>query len=123
MKESASAGLVDWSGPLAQVAGDREVLREIVDAYVTEIRENLALLPDLIAAGDAGDARRRAHTLEGALRTFGAETAQKLASELEQRAAEGELAGADELFGRVRDAALRVLPELERFSETGALPS
>ena len=115
------APLVDWSGPLEQVDGNREVLREIVDAYVTEIRENLELLPGLIAAGDTREVRRRAHTLKGAMRMFGAQAAQDLAAELEQRAADGVLEGASDLFERARAAALRVVPELVRFSETGAL--
>lgn len=118
----AAAGLVDWSIPLEQVDGDREVLREIVEAYRAEICENLELLPALIDSGDATETRRRAHTLKGALRLFGAAEAQALALELEERAAKQELDGAEDLYARTREATLRVLPELERFIASGELP-
>jgi signal transduction histidine kinase/CheY-like chemotaxis protein len=68
----ARRSAVDWSGPLGQLGGDRAVLREVVEAYIDEIREHLAILPECIGNADWVEVRRRAHTVKGAMRNFGA---------------------------------------------------
>jgi tellurite resistance protein TerC len=115
--------IVDWSGPLAQVDGNREVLRGIVDAYVGEIRENLQLLPGAVASDAWSEVRRYAHTLKSAMGMFGVTEAQELAQQIEGLAADQALAGGSELFARLEISVELVLTELAWFVETGRMDS
>lgn len=118
MAEPEPGARVDWSGPLEQVADNREVLRDIVGAYVEEIRENLAVLPESLASQRWSDARRQAHTLKGAMRMFGVPDGIRLGQELEDAAA----AGRDDCVGLLaplRAVAEQVIPQLEHFARTG----
>ena len=122
MAEERDGAVVDWSGPLAQVAGDAEVLRDIVEAYVEEIRENLELLPRSLADASWTDARRQAHTVKGAMRMFGVAEGVRSGQALED-AAVGQLAGCEAFYADLKRSAEAALPELESFAKTGALPT
>lgn len=122
MAEQRGGALVDWSGPLDQVAGNVEVLRDIVEAYVEEIRENLELLPRSLAEGAWADARRQAHTVKGAMRMFGVDEGMRSGQALEDAAA-SRLEGCEALYAELKRAAEAALPELESFVKTGELPA
>jgi CheY-like chemotaxis protein/HPt (histidine-containing phosphotransfer) domain-containing protein len=113
--------VVDWSGPLTQVGGNREVLREIVEAHVEEIRLNLERLPEAIASEAWPEVRRLAHTIKGAMRMFDATEAQQLAQDLERLADQQDPTGVRELFDRLKDPVESVTQVLAEFAETGAL--
>ena len=117
--DATQPGVVDWSGLEAQIGDDPEVLREIVEAYTTEMRENLDLIAKLVASdGDVSEVRRRAHTLKGALRLFGADEAAQHALELE-RQAETDLSGADAMCTRIEGSTRPVLAVLDAYVATG----
>jgi two-component system, sensor histidine kinase and response regulator len=117
------AHAIDWSALVSEFGGDRHVVREVVAAYASETRENLALLPERIRAGDAAEVRRRVHTIKGSMRMFGADEAVQRARALENLAAEGVLTGAPEMVAPLREAVEPVLRELDRFAESGAATS
>jgi len=127
MAEHGSPGAgdakVDWSHLMDQFDGDLTVVCEIVEAYAIETRENIAQLPARLASGDVSEVRRQAHTLGGTMRMFGLASAERMAREVETRAASGSLEGAGDLLGRLLADASRVLPELDRFVETGGDPA
>ncbi|MCM2369373.1 response regulator [Aporhodopirellula aestuarii] len=112
---------VDWSWTLKQVNDNHEVLHEIVESYVEEIRDNLSELPQCIAAEQTVEVKRRAHMLAGAMRMFGADDQFRLARELESLAAGGVLTGAETLCSEVDDSIQLVLPELEGFLARGII--
>jgi len=116
------ARVVDWSGPLEQLAGNVDGLRDVVGAYVEEIRENLQVLPQSIAAGAAADARRQAHTVKGAMRMFGVREGIRCGQALEDAAA-SQQDGLLSLYAELKAAAEQALPELEVFAETGTIPA
>jgi signal transduction histidine kinase/CheY-like chemotaxis protein len=113
--------VVDFSKVLAQLGDDREALREIVAAYVTETRENLERLPATIASGTWNEVRRLAHTTKSAMRAFGATEAHVLAQRLEQLADMDDRSTAADLFSRMKDAVEIVVAVLARYSETGVM--
>jgi signal transduction histidine kinase/CheY-like chemotaxis protein len=113
--------LVDWSDVLAQIGGNRDVLREIVEAYVTETRDNLERLPALIASGTWPEVRRLAHTTKSAMRMFRASEAQQLCQSLESLAGSADPTGAAALFDRLKDPVEKVTRVLARFVETGEM--
>jgi two-component system sensor histidine kinase/response regulator len=118
---SPPRGLVDFSGVLSQLGNDREALRDIVQAYIDETRENLERLPAAIASGEWSEVRRLAHTVKGAMRMFRAEAAQGLAQRLEQLSGQEDRTGAAELCLHMKAAVEAVIEVLARFADTGAL--
>jgi two-component system sensor histidine kinase/response regulator len=115
--------VVDFDGPLSQVNGDRDVLRNITESYIRESTEMLARLPVLIDMDDWFEVRRAAHTVKAAMRMFGVTAAVDLGQQLEDLANTEKLDGAVELLIRFREAVEPVLAELSRFVETGSFPS
>ena len=114
-------GVVDFSGVLSQLGDDRDALRDVVSAYVTETRENLERLPATIASGTWNEVRRLAHTTKSAMRVFGAHEAQKLAESLEQLAQMDDRSAAADLYLRMKSAVEGVVEVLARFADTGVM--
>jgi two-component system, sensor histidine kinase and response regulator len=94
---------------LGRVAGDKELLRTLVNMFVEACPGQLAALGESIRRGDAPMVRRQAHTLMGAIANFGATSAVEAALQLETLGAANDLTGAEEVWQRL-DAALQELP-------------
>jgi HPt (histidine-containing phosphotransfer) domain-containing protein len=100
---------------LADLVGDEETLREIVDAFLDEGPQRIAELSAGLAAGDAVLVGRAAHTLKANSATFGAAELEGVARELESIARAGDLSGAAPLVAAATEqwslveAALREL--------------
>jgi signal transduction histidine kinase/CheY-like chemotaxis protein/HPt (histidine-containing phosphotransfer) domain-containing protein len=121
LKADASPKLVDWTGPLSQLSGDHAVLKDITESYIKEIHENLSRLPEAIAAGDAQELQRLAHTVKGAMRFFRSDAAQQCGQNLENKAATGDLSTAAELLERLVTEVKKVVPVLQRFVDSGEM--
>jgi HPt (histidine-containing phosphotransfer) domain-containing protein len=118
---ATSPKVVDWSGPLRQLSGDHALLKDITESYLNETTNNLSLLSAAIAAGDARESRRLAHTVKGAMRFFRAQAAQLHSQELEDLAATGDLTSAPQVFESLKIEVQRVLTVLKRFVESGEM--
>ena len=70
---------VDWTKALAQVGGDRELLRELAGVFLDEYRSWLGQMRAAIETRDAHGLRMIAHSLGGALRPFAAQSAREAA--------------------------------------------
>jgi len=121
LQPAASPKLVDWTGPLTQLSGDHAVLKDITESYLNETIDNLSRLPAAIAAGNARESHRLAHTVKGAMRFFHAEAAQLHGQELEDLAATGDLTSAPQLFESLDVEVQRVLAVLKRFVDSGEM--
>jgi two-component system, sensor histidine kinase and response regulator len=55
---------------LARMGGDRELLREVIDAFLAEVPERLAALRAAAAAGDCHSVKRTAHSFKGSITIF-----------------------------------------------------
>jgi CheY-like chemotaxis protein len=100
----------DQSELLARVEGDRDLLAELVEIFLTEGPQRLAEIRRCLNAGDAGGLERAAHTLRGSVLSFGGQMAARAAHALEIRGREGALRGAE---GCIDDLA-RELDRLQR---------
>ena len=118
---AAKKQLVDWTGPLAQLRGDRTVLKEITQLYMDETQTNLARLPQCIEEGNVRDTQRLAHTVKGAMRFFSAEVATQCGQELEDLAETADMESATQLAEKLKSEVDRVLPILQRFIDTGEM--
>jgi len=111
-----SSSAIDWDSAIAVVDGDRELLGEVVAAFLIEGPTLLEEIRHALAAGDAVRLRRGAHTLKGALRTLGIESAAELAIELEEIGRRGDLSQASATMARLESQLDQILAEAKTFA-------
>jgi two-component system sensor histidine kinase/response regulator len=99
----------------ARVAGDRELLRELVDIFVREAPGMLEKIERALAAGDAPAAHDGAHRLKGATSALAAITATPLADKIESFTEEGNIPAAAGLAGTLRTETFRLMKDLQSF--------
>jgi HPt (histidine-containing phosphotransfer) domain-containing protein len=92
---------------------DADFLAELVATFLEESPAQLAELRAATASGAVGDVRRGAHTLKSNGATFGIVRLTDACRELETRASEGSLEGAEELVSAVDKALAEARPALE----------
>jgi CheY-like chemotaxis protein/HPt (histidine-containing phosphotransfer) domain-containing protein len=85
---------------LRELGGD-DFLTEVIDTFFEDAQTLLATLRRSLDEGNAAELRRAAHTLKSNGATLGAGEFADLCRTLEQRAKDGQLAGASELVGRI----------------------
>jgi two-component system, sensor histidine kinase and response regulator len=105
----------DRDEALERVGGDARLLRELADMFLAEAPRWARELGAAVTEGDAEGVRRLAHTVKGAVGTFGARQAMELARRLEQLAKKGELAGAEQAWAELREALWRLQEALRAF--------
>lgn len=103
----------DLTAALANLGDDITLLREVAAAFFGEYPQLLTQIRSGISKGDAAAVRRGAHTLKGAVGTFGPSDAYDLALQLEMMGDRKDLNGANEVM-QALEASLRELhPALE----------
>jgi two-component system, sensor histidine kinase and response regulator len=108
----------DWEAALERVAGDRDLLAELVRIYLRECPGWLGEMRRALAAGDAIVFKRMAHNLKSCLGNFGARAAFERALRVEAMGREGNLAGADEACRALEQSLERLRPALAAFAPT-----
>jgi len=66
-----TTGYFDWSAALSFVDRDRELLRDVVEAFLDECPRLMQTMRRAIDEGDAPALSRAAHVMASAMRTFG----------------------------------------------------
>jgi HPt (histidine-containing phosphotransfer) domain-containing protein len=89
---SAEAWAVDWQNVLADIGGDMDLLRDLVDAFVATYPETLHEIYEALLRDDLRAISRAAHKLKGAVSNFGFGPAYDAARNLEEMAAASRLA-------------------------------
>ncbi|MGH7201283.1 MAG: response regulator, partial [Planctomycetaceae bacterium] len=107
--------VVDWAGALGHAEDDPELLRELVEAFLEECPQRLGEMQRAVADADTKALRRAAHTINGALRTFGATEARGRAAALESLARNGDLTQAPDLLEALQRALRGPIEELTAF--------
>lgn len=82
---------IDLGSALHAVNGDHDLLRQIFAAFLEECPNLLKNIEAALARGDAPACQMAAHTLKGAVRTFGADNATRLSSDIELACKQGNL--------------------------------
>jgi CheY-like chemotaxis protein len=112
-----SQGLVlDTADLLNRVAGDAELLAELVSVFRGDCPQQMQLLRESIGAGDAHPVERTAHALKGALANLGALRARNLAAQLEQMGRGGDLQGAVEVCAALEREIAQLEQALDKLS-------
>ena len=96
-QDRAAALVVDRKAALQVLGGDHEFLASLLESALLEVSELRTKLVSALETQDR-DARRLAHTIKGAARTVFAVRLVALAGKIEQAAAEGRFADAQELL-------------------------
>jgi CheY-like chemotaxis protein/HPt (histidine-containing phosphotransfer) domain-containing protein len=107
--------IMDWSVALDAVGGDRELLKEIVVAFLEEYPGLLAEIRRTIDRGDAPGLRLAAHRLKGSMRYFAATRAFDHAYILETKGREGDLSGTAGPLSVLDQEIDRLAPTLNAF--------
>ena len=93
--------IFDSTATLSWVDGDAELLREVIDLFISEAPEMLSNIRESIARSDAQALERAAHKLKGSVGNFRATGAMDASEVLEVMGRDGDLASADEAYDRL----------------------
>jgi two-component system, sensor histidine kinase and response regulator len=105
---SATPAIFDMAALLGRVAGDRELMIEVIRLFLEDYPGRLRNIAVAMDANDADAVRIAAHALKGAAGSLGAVAVYETSSALEQLGAEGRLDAA-------RATWERLLVDVERF--------
>jgi len=108
---------LDLAAALANLGDDIALLREIVIAFFGEYPDLLTRIRNGIAKGDSAAVRRGAHTLKGAVSTFGPTEACDLSQQLEVMGESKNLTGAEDVMLALERSLSELHPELEAACE------
>ena len=109
---------IDWEAAMSVVAGDRELLREVVEAFLEECPALLDQAKAAVAAVDSKMLRRSGHTIKGVMRTLGLQIPAELAAELEEMGRSGDVSGASLVLARLESRLDEIVPEAKAFAST-----
>jgi PAS domain S-box-containing protein len=115
-EEDAVAEDFDRAVALERCGNDGQLLRELIDMFLSEIPGWMATLGQSLSEGNVDLARRMAHTIKGAVGTFAANPAWEAALRLEMIAKESNLAGAGPAWEEMQAVIERLKKALASFS-------
>ena len=102
----------NWERALAATGGDRELLADVIRAFLEECPLLMEQAFDAIEGSEALTLQRAAHTIKGAMRTFGSASAIELAGRLEEMGREDSLDEAEECFQMLKHEINSLIPEV-----------
>ena len=110
---------LDREGLSRRLMGDETLARRVLASFVEDVPRQVAALEKALAQGDASEAERRAHTIQGASAVAGAEALRALARQAEDDARGGDLPAAAGKLPALKEALERVRREAERMMQAG----
>ncbi len=114
--------MVDWGAALNAVQHDRDLLREIVEAFLEEYPTLLLRVKQAVEHECSHDLACAAHALKGSMRNFGETPPFVEALELEVLARSGATQGGLRHLAAIERGLDRLVPELQHFLSSGELP-
>lgn len=104
---------LDWDLALDSVAGDEELLNDVVSAIIEECPKCLEELDNAVLNNDPELLSRTAHTIKGNFRLFGPLEAVEVAGKIEAIGANGSCDNAGEHIPEMERLANRILEQLK----------
>ncbi|HZY83851.1 MAG TPA: response regulator, partial [Gemmataceae bacterium] len=114
-----AAAVFDPAEALRHVGDDRNLLRDLAGMFAAEAPKLLAQVRCAIEAKDGPRLQRAAHTLKGAVGTFGGRATFEVALRLETMGRDGDLAGAAEATQALEEAVARLQEALAEYARAG----
>lgn len=121
MGEADSVDRAVYDALVESVGGDREFMAELLQTYFDDAANLLATMHTALAAGNAGEFRRAAHSLKSNSATFGAMALSRMAKGLEEMGKAGTLEGAAAGLAQAEAEYARVKAELQALSAPHAV--
>lgn len=81
----------DKAAMMERLEDDADAAREVAASFLGDLPQRITTLRDALSTGDAGTARRQAHSIKGAASDVGGNALRAVAAEMEQAIATGEL--------------------------------
>jgi PAS domain S-box-containing protein len=114
-EETAVVADFDHAAALEHCGGDAQLLGELISMFLVEIPGWMAHLSAGLSTGDAEKVKRTAHTIKGAVGTFGARPAQAAAMRLETLGKQGDLTNAGPAWEEMQTAIERLRQALAEY--------
>lgn len=112
---ASGAGVVDLERALRRFRGDRGMLRDLAEIFLSQSPVWMKQLEDAVSAADAEAIFRAAHDIKGSTEVFEASGAARAAGALERMGRQGSLEGADEALGALKAELVWVRDALREF--------
>jgi HPt (histidine-containing phosphotransfer) domain-containing protein len=100
----------DWTPALSFVDGDKELLRDVAEAFLEECPGLMSAMGRAIEFSDGPALRRAAHVMSSAMRTFGLPGAGDAAARLEELAMANQFADAAPYFAELKHYVDKIVP-------------
>ena len=113
--------LVDWSKALTLVGGDEGILLTILAPFVDDLPITLTAIDEARMNQDWATLQRRAHSLKGMLRTFGAIPLGEAAFALEKAAGQQAIELVDQAWLQFSTLYPKTLAQLDNHRQAGAV--
>ncbi|MCB9951153.1 MAG: Hpt domain-containing protein [Planctomycetaceae bacterium] len=104
---------IDWNSALEAVAGDKDLLVTVIDAFLEECPQHMADLATAISSQDSKTSHRLAHLIKGAMATLAVNSVKDVALELEQICKDGNMERAQMLYEKLEPQLLKACEVLE----------
>ena len=117
---SQDATLIDTADIRARFQEDPDLMREILDLFLTDYPERLAAMHAAIDRNDAADLRLQAHSLKGSAAAIGANQVAAAAAAVESLARTSALAEARPACITVEEQLVQIAPILTTLIEVDA---
>ncbi len=114
VENSGTQDVIHWKDALEVAGGDRELLIDVIEAFLEEAETLMRRISADIRNHDADALRRDAHTLKGGLLGVGAKPVSVLAFELEKLGMAGVTTGADSRFVDLQSQMEVLVPLLKQ---------
>lgn len=103
-----------------RIHGDVTLLRELVELFTLEVPEMLAKTEKAIKQGSPSDLEKASHKVKGSMLQFSAYASAAIALQLEENGRTGSMAGAEELFQKLRQEISELQQALHAMVRNGA---
>jgi HPt (histidine-containing phosphotransfer) domain-containing protein len=117
MAESDPIDQAVFGSLMDSLGGDREFLGELLEVYFEDAPKLLERMHAALAAANADEFRRAAHSLKSTSANFGATVLSGMSKELEDLGKTGSLEGASERLALAEAEYARVRAELDALTE------
>jgi len=109
---------LDWTSGLAAAGGDRELLKQVVAAFLQQRGELLREFERGVTTGDVSVLKRPIHTMHGALSNFGASGVLELAERIRQMMKNHNTEAAQRAWTEFRNEMDKIGAEMAEFVES-----
>lgn len=111
-----SPHLVNWNHAFETVAGDKELLVELINVFINERDVMLSEIQTAIHSSDSKELRRSAHAFKGALFHLGADQIAEIAAQLESKGQNGVFENSQSIFDQLKKQSQLLTSELKAFT-------